>query len=58
MSENLDKSHRSKAGESKLSDSEQGLGGALERSDEALQKEAKSDAPSPQRVGRPHCKQT
>ncbi|KAH0516673.1 T-complex protein 11-like protein 1 [Microtus ochrogaster] len=54
MSENLDKSHRNKAGESKPSDSEQGLGGALERSDEALQKEVKSDAPSPQRVGRPH----
>ncbi|XP_037060963.1 T-complex protein 11-like protein 1 isoform X2 [Peromyscus leucopus] len=53
MSENLDKSHINEAGESKP-DSEQGLEGALERSDEALQKKVKSDSPSPQRVGRPH----
>ncbi|XP_055467738.1 T-complex protein 11-like protein 1 isoform X3 [Psammomys obesus] len=54
MSENLDKSHLSEAGESKPDASEQGLEGALECSDEALQKRIKADSPSPQRVGRPH----
>lgn len=55
MSENLDKSNINKAGKS--NDSEQGLGDAVEGSDEALQKERKSGSPSPQRVQRPHCKQ-
>ncbi|XP_017658372.1 T-complex protein 11-like protein 1 isoform X2 [Nannospalax galili] len=54
MSENLDKSHINEAGKSKSNDSEQGLEGALECSDEALQKKIKSDSPSPQKVGRPH----
>jgi hypothetical protein len=57
MSENLDKSHVDEAGEAEAAASEQGLEGALECSDETLQKKVKSDSPSSQRVGRPHCKQ-
>lgn len=54
MSENLDKSHVDEAGEAEAAASEQGLEGALECSDETLQKKVKSDSPSSQRVGRPH----
>lgn len=57
MSENLDKSHVDEAGELKPAASEQGLEGALECSDETVQKKVKSDSSSPQRAGRPHCKQ-
>lgn len=54
MSENLDKSHVDEAGELKPAASEQGLEGALECSDETVQKKVKSDSSSPQRAGRPH----
>uniref|UniRef100_A0A8D2B0N3 T-complex 11 like 1 n=1 Tax=Sciurus vulgaris TaxID=55149 RepID=A0A8D2B0N3_SCIVU len=54
MSENLDKSHINEAGKSKSNESEKGLGGAVECSDEALQKKIKSDSSNPQRVQRPH----
>ncbi|XP_042547370.1 T-complex protein 11-like protein 1 isoform X2 [Dipodomys spectabilis] len=52
MSENLDKSHVDEA--EKSNDSEQGLEGALECSDEVLQKQINSDSASPQRMQRPH----
>ncbi|XP_023593896.1 T-complex protein 11-like protein 1 isoform X3 [Trichechus manatus latirostris] len=52
MSENLDQSNINEAGKS--NDSEQDLGGAVEGSDEALEKRIKPGSPSPQRVQRPH----
>uniref|UniRef100_A0A667IEC0 T-complex 11 like 1 n=1 Tax=Lynx canadensis TaxID=61383 RepID=A0A667IEC0_LYNCA len=54
MSENPDKPNINEAGESKSSDSEQGLEDAVEGSDEALQKNIKSGSPSTQRMQRPH----
>lgn len=51
MSENPDKSNINES-----NDSEQSLDGAVEHSDEALQKNITVDSPSPQRVQRPHCK--
>ncbi|XP_025784490.1 T-complex protein 11-like protein 1 [Puma concolor] len=54
MSENPDKPNTNEAGESKSSDSEQGLEDAVEGSDEALQKNIKSGSPSTQRMQRPH----
>uniref|UniRef100_A0A8C0ZUI3 T-complex protein 11-like protein 1 n=1 Tax=Castor canadensis TaxID=51338 RepID=A0A8C0ZUI3_CASCN len=54
MSENLDKSHVNEAGKSQSNDSKQDLEGALEHSDEVVQKKINSDSPSPQRVRRPH----
>ncbi|XP_003412343.1 T-complex protein 11-like protein 1 [Loxodonta africana] len=53
MSENLDKPNINEAGKS--DDSEQDLEGAVEGSDEALQKRIKPGSPSPlERVQRPH----
>ncbi|XP_013369434.1 PREDICTED: T-complex protein 11-like protein 1 isoform X1 [Chinchilla lanigera] len=49
MSENIDKSNINQS-----NDSEQGLDGAVEHSDEALQKNVTLDSSSPHRVQRPH----
>uniref|UniRef100_A0A8C5K245 T-complex 11 like 1 n=1 Tax=Jaculus jaculus TaxID=51337 RepID=A0A8C5K245_JACJA len=54
MSENHDKTHMNEGEKSQLHDSEEGLEGALECSDEALQTEIKVESTSPQGLGRPH----
>ncbi|XP_008065351.1 T-complex protein 11-like protein 1 [Carlito syrichta] len=54
MSENPDKSKLNEARKAKPSDSEPGLGDALEGSEEALQRKVRPDAPSPHRGPRPH----